>query len=272
MTSEDEETTMKVLILCGGKGTRIKEETEYKPKPMVQIGGRPILWHIMKTYARHGFTEFVLALGFKGSVIKDYFLNYECYNSDFSITLGRDRDITLHGSSGEAGWRVTMVDTGEEAMTGARVKRCERYLDGDEFMMTYGDGLTDLPIDRLLAFHRSHGKIGTITGVNPPSRFGEMVVDGKTVTEFREKPITGGSRGDINGGFMAFRRGFLDYVSADGDCVLEREPLEKLAADRQLMVYHHDGFWHCMDTYRDYLFLNQMWQENPLWAVEGPCR
>jgi len=260
---------MKTIILCGGEGTRLKEETEYKPKPMVEIGGKPILWHIMKMYAHFGFKEFVLALGYKGNVIKDFFLNYEFYNNDFTITLGNHKDIAVHGNSDETGWKVTLVETGLKAMTGSRIKQCERYIGEDNFMVTYGDGLADIDISKLVEYHKDHGKIGTLTGINPPSRFGELHVKENQVTEFSEKSKLEGTRGDINGGFMLFKRKFFDYLSADSGCILEREPLEKLARDRELMLHHHTGYWQCMDTYRDYLLLQETWNSgNAPWEFK----
>jgi len=260
---------MKTIILCGGEGTRLKEETEYKPKPMVEIGGKPILWHIMKMYAHFGFKEFVLALGYKGNVIKDFFLNYEFYNNDFTITLGNHKDIAVHGNSDETGWKVTLVETGVKAMTGSRIKQCERYIEEDNFMVTYGDGLADIDISKLAEYHKDHGKIGTLTGINPPSRFGELHVKENQVTEFSEKSKLEGTRGDINGGFMLFKTKFFDYLSADSGCILEREPLEKLARDRELMLHHHTGYWQCMDTYRDYLLLQETWNSgNAPWKFE----
>lgn len=252
---------MKVIILCGGYGTRLKEETEFRPKPMVEVGGKPILWHIMKIYSHYGFNDFILCIGYKGEMIKEYFLNYETMNNDFTIRLGRGNQIDFHSNHSESNWTVTIADTGEDAMTGARVKRVEKYIDGDEFMLTYGDGLADIDIAKLLKFHRSHGKIGTITGVRPTSRFGEIVCkDEGAVKEFSEKPQS--SQEHVNGGFFVFKREFLEYLSADDSCVLEKEPLGSLAKRNNLGMYFHSGFWHCMDTYRDYLILKDLWQKN----------
>jgi glucose-1-phosphate cytidylyltransferase len=239
-------------------GTRLREETEYRPKPMVEIGGRPILWHIMKGYAVQGFSEFVLCLGYKGEIIKHYFLNYEAMNSDVTVELGRPHMIQVHSRHGESDWRVTLVDTGLNTMTGSRVRQAARYLDGDEFMLTYGDGVANVDVNQLLGFHRTCGTIGTVTGVHPPSRFGELLTNGAHVVEFNEKPL--GHYGTINGGFFVFKRAFLDYLSDRPDCVLEGEPLERLARDRQLSVFQHDGFWQCMDTFRDYQYLNRLWE------------
>ena len=263
--SPGKEGRVKVVILCGGLGTRLREETEFRPKPMVEIGGRPILWHIMKAYAHHGFADFVLCLGYKGEQIKQYFLNYETMSRDLTIRLGPTPQVTFHTPHNEA-WSVTLVDTGATALTGARVKRVEPYIRDEEFMLTYGDGVADLDIQRLLAFHREHGRIGTVTGVRPPSRFGELLIDGASVVEFSEKPSV--SHGYINGGFFIFNRRFFDYLSADDHCVLEREPLERLAKDGQLRMYPHDGFWQCMDTQRDLHLLNESWaRPRPPWKV-----
>jgi glucose-1-phosphate cytidylyltransferase len=256
---------MKVVILCGGFGTRLREETEIKPKPMVEIGGKPILWHIMKTFAHHGYDEFVLCLGYKGDMIKNYFLNYAQLNNDFSIELGSG-NIQVHDNHEETEWKVTLVNTGPNAMTGARVKRIERYIDGDQFLLTYGDGVTDLNINELVDFHKSRNKIGTVTGVAPPSHYGELDVSGDDVVSFQEKPNSRESF--ISGGYFVFNREIFRYLSADDACVLERAPLEILSKDGQLSVYGYSGFWQCMDTYRDYMFLNELWdQGDAKWKV-----
>jgi glucose-1-phosphate cytidylyltransferase len=247
---------MKVVILCGGKGTRFKEQTELRPKPMIEVAGRPILWHIMSYYASFGFDDFVLCLGYRAEVIKRYFLDFAALSGDFTVDLGQGGKLTLHNPP-EARWRVTCVDTGEEAMTGARLRRVGRHLGEDDFMLTYGDGLCDVDLNALLAFHRSHGKIGTVTGVRPQSRFGELLTDGERVDRFSEKPAV--TEGWINGGFFVFRRAMLEYVRDDDACTLEREPLERLAADDQLRVHRHEGFWQCMDTYRDLQLLERAW-------------
>jgi glucose-1-phosphate cytidylyltransferase len=251
---------VKSIILCGGQGTRLREHTELRPKPMVEIGGRPILWHIMKLYAFHGVNDFVLCLGYKAHVIKEYFLNYQAMNCDFTVKLDEARSITLHGHEAEEPWRVTLVDTGEDTMTGARVLRAARYLDDDDtFMVTYGDGVSNVNLRAVLAFHRQHGKIATLTGVHPPSRFGELRTEGNRVLAFSEKPPIG--QGLINGGFFCFRREFLRYLDGSPDCTLERAPLERCAAEGNLCVYEHDGFWQCMDTYRDWQSLESQWQK-----------
>jgi glucose-1-phosphate cytidylyltransferase len=251
---------MKAFILCGGQGTRLREQTEARPKPMVEVGGKPILWHIMKTYAHYGIDDFVLCLGYKGDMIKDYFLNYEARNCDFTVTLGANQGVEVHGSHHhEDGWRVTLCDTGEDTMTGARVKRASRHLDPQEqtFFMTYGDGLIDMDLRAVLAFHKSHPGVATMTAVRPPSRFGELQhVDGRVVL-FNEKPQV--SEGLINGGYLVLDRAFLDYLTDDTACVLERDGLERCADDGRLYVFEHDGYWQCMDTHRDWLHLESQW-------------
>lgn len=257
---------VKVVILCGGRGTRLKEETEVRPKPLIEIGGKPILWHIMKIYAHYGFRDFILCLGYKGNLIKEYFLNYEAMNNDFTIRLGKHHEIQFQGSHSEKDWSVTLVDTGEEAQTGARIKRVEKYIDSDIFMVTYGDGVGNINIKKLVDFHKSHNKIGTVTGVHPSSRFGELVVKDNSVIKFHEKPQV--SEGLINGGFFVFKRKFLDYLEKDDDCFLEGKPLEKLAKEKELMVYVHKDFWQCVDTYREMVLLNNLWKTpNPPWKV-----
>lgn len=245
-----------VVILCGGRGTRLMEETQIMPKPLVRIGEKPILWHIMKIYSAHGFNNFILPVGYKGEKIKEYFLNYSLLQSDFTVKLNNHAEVVFHTPAKEE-WKVTVVDTGLEALTGARLKKLEGFVPGQVFMLTYGDGVADVNIDELLEFHSAHGKIGTVTGVIPAPKYGELVIKEKQVTEFREKPRSGNDL--INGGFFVFDRKFLEYVSVEDSCCLEREPLEKLAANGQLMVYTHNGFWQCMDTLRDVEFLNKLW-------------
>ena len=249
-------------------GTRLREETEYRPKPLVEIGGKPVLWHIMKIYSHYGFRNFILCLGYKGTMIKDYFLNYRLMNSDFTLRLNSGKEPEVHPPLENDYWTITFADTGAEAMTGARVKRIERYVTGDHFMMTYGDGVTDVDIAKLWKFHLDHGKIGTVTGVRPLSRYGELSVQGSLVKEFNEKPLD--HSGFISGGFFVFRRQFLDYLSDDDACVLEREPLERLTKEDQLVGYLHHGFWHSMDTYRDFLALNESWKKGAPWKVWQP--
>ena len=249
---------MKLVLLCGGQGTRMREETEFRPKPMVEIGGRPILWHIMKLYAAADVREFVLCLGYRGAMIKDYFLHYHAQNSDISLDLASG-DVQLHRRHLED-WRVTLVDTGLDSMTGARVKRIAQYLSADDiFLCTYGDGLADIDIRELIAFHRAHGRLATVTGVTPPSRFGRLVSDGSAAATFAEKPREGAER--INGGFFVFDRSVLDRIGDEPSCVLEREPLEGLARDRELMIYEHPGFWQCADTVRDVELLRGLWDD-----------
>ena len=257
---------MKVVILCGGLGARLREETEFRPKAMVEIGGKPILWHIMKIYAHYGFRDFILCLGYKGEMIKEYFYNYEVMNNDFTVELGNHKNIEIHSNHGEKGWRVTLADTGEKAMKGARLKRVERYIDDAQFMVTYGDGVADININDLLKFHLSHGKLATLTGARPLSRFGEIAIEGKKVIQFTEKPQS--STGLINGGFFVFNREIFNYLEDKDDCDLEYGALEKIASRGQLMVYEHDKFWYCMDNVRDMDYLNKLCaQGNAPWKV-----
>jgi glucose-1-phosphate cytidylyltransferase len=260
------DTPMKVVILAGGLGTRLREETEYRPKPMVRIGTKPILWHIMKIYDHYGFHDFVICLGYKGSLIKDYFLNYEIMNSDFTVNLGTRGNLILHDDHAERNWNVTLAETGEKSQTGARVKKIEKYIDGDTFMLTYGDAVADIDISRLLAFHRSHGKIGTVTGVHASSRFGELCTDSRQVKQFCEKSES--REGFVNGGFFVFNKELFSYLDDTDECTLEKEPLERLAADEELMMHPHEGFWQCCDTYRELELLNAAWNNpNPPWKV-----
>lgn len=245
---------MKVVILAGGKGTRIAEETVTRPKPMVEIGGRPILWHIMSIYAAQGLNDFVVACGYRGELIKEYFASFFVHHSDFTINLkDGSRDVL---SAGAPDWRVSVIDTGLDTMTGGRVKRLRPWLDGAPFMVTYGDGLGAIDMRRLMAFHRSHGKLATVTAVRPPARFGNLALDGDRVCEFAEKPQAG--EGWINGGFFVFEPGVLDYI-ADDTTSLEQEPLERIAAEGQLMAYKHEGFWQPMDTVRERQLLESLW-------------
>lgn len=247
---------IKVVILCGGMGTRLREETEYRPKPMIEIGGKPILWHIMKNYSHYGFKDFVLCLGYKGEMIKEYFYNYEILNNDFTIELGKHK-VQLHNSHDEFGWKITMIDTGEKALKGARLKRIEKYIDSDTFMVTYGDGVANINIPDLLKFHNNHGKIATLTGVKPPSRFGTLSIKGNSVKSFIEKPQA--IEGLINGGFFVFNKTLFNYLTDDDLCDLEIGTLDKLAEEKELMVYKHLGEWMCMDTVRDMDYLNKLW-------------
>ncbi len=251
---------MQVVILCGGLGTRLREETEFRPKPMVNIGVRPILWHIMKIYAHYGHKDFILALGYKGDMIKNYFCHYELMNNDVTIELGKPEQVCIHQCHEESGWRITLANTGEKSLKGARLKKVEKYVSDDIFMLTYGDGLANVDINDLIAFHHRHGKMATLIGINPSSRFGELKVEGDRVAVFNEKEVSGG--GLINGGFFVFNRKIFDYITEKDDCDLEIGPLEKIAAQGQLMVYKHEGFWACMDTQRDMEYLNRLWGEN----------
>jgi glucose-1-phosphate cytidylyltransferase len=246
---------MKVVILAGGLGTRLREETEYKPKPMAEIGGRPILWHIMKIYASYGFTDFVICLGYKGDVIRDYFKNYETRNRDFTITLGSG-ELQIHNVHAESGWRVTLAETGQSTQTGGRLKRVAQHIGNDTFMVTYGDAVANIDIERLVAFHRRRGKLGTVTAVRPGSRFGELSIEDGMVTLFKEKPQV--HEGWINGGFFVFEPEVLNLIECDADS-LEQSLLVGLAARKDLTVYQHGGFWQCMDTYREMQLLNELW-------------
>jgi glucose-1-phosphate cytidylyltransferase len=256
---------MKVVILCGGLGTRLREESEFRPKPLVDIGGRPILWHIMKIYSHYAFRDFILCLGYRGNMIKEYFLNYEAMNNDLTICLGRQNHIIYNGAHKEQDFHITLADTGLETMTGGRVKRVSKYIDGDTFMVTYGDGVADLNIKALLDFHRCHGKLATVTTVQPISRFGILdVEESGRVLNFSEKPQMDGW---INAGFFIFQRDALEYLGGD-DCVLEREPLKRLTHEGQLMAYRHNGFFFAMDTYREHKYLNELWAKGTApWKV-----
>jgi glucose-1-phosphate cytidylyltransferase len=245
---------MKVMVLAGGLGTRLSEYTEAIPKPMVTVGGRPILWHIMRTYARFGHKDFYLALGYRAEIIKEYFFHYRSLNADFSVDLATGV-VTPHQTD-DADWRVTLVHTGLESMTGGRVKRLQRFIGNETFMLTYGDGLANIDVERLLVFHRSHGKLVTVTAVHPGARFGELEMEGDQVASFQEKPQT--RQGWINGGFFVIEPGFFDLITGDAT-ILEREPLERAAKMGELMAYRHDGFWQCMDTKRDRDSLENLW-------------
>jgi glucose-1-phosphate cytidylyltransferase len=248
---------MQVVILCGGQGTRIRDVAEDLPKPMIPVGGRPILWHIMKGFARHGFNDFVLCLGYKSWIIKRYFLDYHLAGADFSVDLRSPDHFRLHSPAPAEEWRVTLVETGLDAMTGCRVKRAEKFITSEHFLLTYGDGVADVDVTRLVEFHMGHGKTGTVTAVQLPGRFGELEIDGERIVEFSEKPVV--SKGRINGGFCVFHRRFFDRLYDDPSLVLEFGPLAGLARDAELMAYQHDGFWHAMDSSRDYRLLNDLW-------------
>lgn len=247
---------MRTVILAGGLGTRLMEETETRPKPMVEIGGRPLLWHILSHYGRHGFTEFVLALGYKGEVVKRFFTEYADLGGSLSVDLAPGR-VTRHAQPPE-NWTVHLIDTGQDTNTGGRVKRVAEWVSDGPFFLTYGDGVSDVDLAELLRFHRSTGRIATVTAVRPPARFGGLVFDGDLVAEFTEKPQTG--EGWINGGFFVFEPSMLEYVDGD-DTSLEHDVLTRLAADGQLAAYRHDRFWQCMDTLRDLRLLESLWEE-----------
>ena len=250
---------MKTVILAGGYGTRIRDVADDIPKPMIPIGPYPILWHIMKTYAHFGHKDFIICLGYKGQVIKDFFLNYEAYTRDFTISFGTGT-LTYHNTHKESDWKVTLTDTGIRSMTGSRISRIRDYVGNEDFMLTYGDGVSDVNIDELLKFHKSHGKILTVTGVRPPGRFGEMVSDeeGKVIA-FNEKPQA--SAGRISGGFFVASPKIFDYLNDSEDLVFEQEPIHNLVNDKQLMMFEHDGFWQPMDTSREYLLLNSLYEK-----------
>ncbi len=247
---------MKVVILCGGLGTRLREETEFRPKPMVPVGPRPILWHIMKYYAAFGHKEFILCLGYKGEVIKDYFRNYNWNTSDVTLKLGRNPEIRYHSSHDEEDWTVTMIDTGQDTMTGGRLKRALAYIQDETFLLTYGDGLTNSNINQSIEFHKQHGKLATLTAVKPSGRFGELAMDGETITAFHEKPEKESSY--INGGFFVLNRQIGNYLSGDS-CIFEREPLENLTKNLNIHAWKHDDFWQCMDTLREQELLTRLW-------------
>ncbi|MBI3866083.1 MAG: glucose-1-phosphate cytidylyltransferase [Planctomycetia bacterium] len=257
---------MKVVILCGGQGTRLREETEFRPKPMVEVGGRPILWHIMKGYAHHGIRDFVLCLGYRGNFIKEYFLNYEAKNNDFTISLGQRQQIEYHGQHEEQDFRVTLVDTGLDTMTGGRIRRVKPHIVDSTFMVTYGDGVSNVDLQRLLEFHRSHGRLATVTSVRPTSRFGLLALSAESqVTQFAEKPEVDGW---MSAGFFVFERQVFDYLEDGDSCILERAPLERLAREGQLMAFRHEGFFFAMDTYREYQYINGLWDKGQApWKV-----
>ena len=247
---------MKVVILCGGQGTRLREETEFRPKPMVPIGERPMLWHIMKIYAHHGFTQFVLCLGYKGESIKEYFRNYQWNTSDVTLKLGAHPRIKYHTQHSEEDWTVTLVDTGQTTGTGGRLKRVLPYIDSDTFLLTYGDGLTDSNIRESVRFHMRHRPLLTLTAVRQPGRFGDLSLEGDTVAGFQEKPTHGENY--INGGFFVVDKRIGEYLTGD-DCMLEQEPMNRLAQEGKLRALKHAGFWQCMDTYREQQLLTGLW-------------
>ena len=250
---------MKVVILAGGFGTRISEESHLKPKPMIEIGSRPVIWHIMKIYSYYGFNDFVICLGYKGYVIKEYFANYYLLSSDVTFDFSHENKVTIHNNVSEP-WKVTLVDTGLNTMTGGRVKNVEPYLDNEPFMLTYGDGVSDINLKTLLSFHKQHGKSATITAVRPGGRYGVLdITKGDKINAFREKVRADESW--VNGGFMVLNPDIFKYIAGE-QTSLEREPLEKLSSEGQLMAYKHTGFWQCMDTQRDKTLLESLWESN----------
>jgi glucose-1-phosphate cytidylyltransferase len=266
MASQDTpKSQLPVVILCGGQGTRLREETEVRPKPMVEIGGMPILWHIMKIYGHYDISRFVLCLGYKGWVIKQYFLRYHEMMRDFTVSMDGAPDPVWHNNAGEEKWRVTCAETGETTGTGGRLYRVRDYIDSDTFFFTYGDAVGDIDIDKLLAYHREKGRIATVTGVHPTSRYGEISVENGIAQEFNEKPTV--AEGVVSGGFFVFQKEIFDYLNEDPDLFLEFQPLRDLARDDQLAVYVHEGYWEPMDTYRDYLHLNERWRNDPPWKI-----
>jgi len=258
---------MKVVILCGGKGTRLREETEFRPKPMVPIGNRPILWHIMKTYAQHGHKEFILCLGYKGDMIKDYFRNYLWHTCDTTLKLGRNPAVQFHNGHGEEDWCVSLVDTGENSMTAYRVRLIEKFLGTDEhFLLTYGDGVGRIDIPKTIEQHQKTGKVCTLTAVHPPGRFGELSLHDSTVLGFNEKPQTEG--GFINGGYMVCSRKLFDYLPDDPSVMMEQSPMQAMSAAGVLGAYQHTGFWQPMDTYQEFVLLNRLWDSGQApWKV-----
>ncbi len=259
---------LKVVILCGGKGTRLREETEFRPKPMLTVGERPMIWHIMKIYSHYGYKDFMLCLGYKGQMIREYFFNFDWNYSDVLLDLGSKQITTLKNGHEEADWKIWLVDTGQETMTGGRLKRMATYLDqigADTFMATYGDGVCNVNIHNLVEFHRQHGKLATVTAVRPPSRFGELVIEGSMVSIFKEKPQA--SEGWINGGYFVMSRKVLDLIEGD-ETIFEAQPLKTLAALGELAVYQHQGAWECMDTYRELEHLNDLYTSGKaFWKV-----
>lgn len=251
----------KVVILCGGMGTRLREETTFKPKPLVEIGGKPILWHIMKIYSHFGYNDFVLCLGYKGDMIKNYFLNFEKHENDFTLNM-KTQEIDFHNGN-SVDWRITFAETGDTTYTGGRIKRIEKYIEEDLFLATYGDGVADIDIAALLKHHKSKKKIATLTALHPRSKFGLLDIDKhNTVTYFKEKPIM---KDWVSGGFFVFDKEFFNYL--DDNCILERDPMEKLVEKQQLSLFHHPGFWGSMDTYKDVEFLRDLWKKEQKWKV-----
>jgi len=265
---QDDYAKIPVAILCGGKGTRLREETEFKPKPIINVGDRPIIWHIMKSYAHYGFNNFMLCLGYKGEVIRDYFINYDWNHTDIKIELGNKTITKLGNSHAEEDWQIWMINTGPESMTGGRLKRLAPHIEktgSDIFLATYGDGVSDINIKEVVDFHLAHGKLATVSAVRPASRFGELVIENNLVTNFKEKPQT--AEGWINGGYFVLNRKVLDLIE-DDNTVFEDQPLRALSQMGELGVYQHEGFWQCMDTYRELELLNSLYNSGKAkWKV-----
>ncbi|MBS3158524.1 glucose-1-phosphate cytidylyltransferase [Candidatus Woesearchaeota archaeon] len=256
---------MQAVILCGGKGTRLREETEFRPKPLIEIGNMPILWHIMKTYSHYGIKDFILCLGYKGYLIKKFFTELNTYNTDFTYNP-KTKKIKYHNHQDIEDWNITFAETGLETNTGARIKKIEKYITEDDFFLTYGDGVADVDIDKLFKFHKKEDKIGTVTAVRPLARFGVLNIDGTRIVDFTKKNLVHDGR--IDGGYFVFKRKIFDYLTDDNDCMLEGEPLKNLAKDSQFIAYRHDGFWQCMDTIQHTDLLNQLWKEGKAeWKV-----
>lgn len=255
-----------VVILAGGLGTRLGEETIKIPKPMVMIGEKPMIWHIMNIYSHFGLRSFIICLGYKGEIIKKYFYHYAILNSDIKISIGKKNTVSYFNKGDMGDIQVILANTGLNSFTGSRLKKVQKYIKSDNFMVTYGDGVANINIAKLLRFHIQHGKIATVTGIKPPTRFGDLVINGSQVKEFTEKPKTEG--GYVNGGYFVFNRAIFEYLSEDEGCILEKEPLEKLARDGQLMVFKHDDFWRCVDTPRELALLNDLWKNDKAqWKV-----
>ncbi|MAB81380.1 MAG: glucose-1-phosphate cytidylyltransferase [Planctomycetes bacterium] len=259
MSSSTEIKKEQVVILCGGQGTRMREETEFRPKALVEIGGKPVLWHLMRHYYHFGYRRFVLCLGYRGGMIKEYFLSYRWMNGDFTLKFGQGEPQVVPHSQSNEDWEISFVDTGKATQTGGRLWRVRHLIEGDTFLANYCDGLSDVNLDELVAYHRSHGKIGTITGFHPHSKYGLVKTDNDgTVTYFQEKPLMN----DLtSGGFFVFQKGLFDYLDSHPDCILEHDPFNKLAKDGQMALYTHSGFWQCMDTFKEAQALNELWAE-----------
>jgi len=249
-----------VVILCGGKGSRLAEETSIRPKPMVEIGGKPILWHIMKIYSDYGIKKFILALGYKSEYIKEYFYNARISQSDFTLKMEPDAEPIFYNKMMESDWEISFIDTGEDTLKGGRLKKLEKYIKGDDFFVTYGDGVADVNIEELYKFHKAHGKIASVTAVHPPSRFGEMDLNGTDVQSFEEKPQM--ASGYINGGYFVFKKELLNYLVDDEKCDLEFGALQKIAEEKQMQAFIHNGFWQCMDNVRERDYLNELVHKN----------